>query len=52
MTAAAQSGEPAAVFVVKGGDPALVDRGVEQLLAELTSTEGPLGARRTRTRPA
>jgi DNA polymerase-3 subunit delta len=38
-----QGGEPASVFVVKGGDPALVDRGVEQLLAELTSSEGPLG---------
>ena len=37
-------GEPAtpagdaAIFVVKGSDPALVDRGVEQLLAELTSS--------------
>ncbi|MGO9963655.1 MAG: DNA polymerase III subunit delta [Acidimicrobiales bacterium] len=44
MTAvSSQGGEPASVFVVKGGDPALVDRGVEQLLAELTSSEGPLG---------
>jgi DNA polymerase III subunit delta len=30
----------AAIFVVKGADPGLVDRGVEQLLAELTSSRG------------
>ena len=30
----------AAIFVVKGTDPGLVDRGVEQLLAELTSSRG------------
>ena len=41
----AQGGESASVFVVKGGDPALVDRGVELLLAELTAAEGPGGKR-------
>ncbi len=41
MTAlGSQSEDPPAVFVVKGSDPALVDRGVELLLAELTSPEG------------
>ena len=41
MTATgAQPGDSAAVFVVKGSDPALVDRGVHRLLAELTSAEG------------
>ena len=33
----------ATVFLVKGGDPTLVDRGVEQLLAELTSPDAALG---------
>lgn len=33
----------AAVFVVKGGDPALVDRGVERLLAQLTSSQNAPG---------
>ncbi|MFZ2058583.1 MAG: hypothetical protein WAV54_14345 [Acidimicrobiales bacterium] len=41
MTAAGtQPGDSAAVYVVKGSDPALVDRGVYGLLAELTSAEG------------
>jgi DNA polymerase-3 subunit delta len=35
----APQGDSAVVFVVKGSDPALVDRGLEQLLAELTSPE-------------
>ena len=41
MTATgAQPGDSAAVFVVKGSDPALVDRGVHGLLGERTSGEG------------
>lgn len=36
--------EGAVVFVVRGGDPALVDRGVDRLLAELTSPRGAGGA--------
>ncbi len=44
MTAtSARPGDSAAVFVVKGSDPGLVDRGVERLLAELTSPEGATG---------
>ncbi len=44
MTAtSARPAESTAVFVVKGTDPALVDRGVERLLAELTSTEDAAG---------
>ena len=38
-----QPGDSPAVFVVKGSDPALVDRGVDRLLAELTSPEGATG---------
>jgi len=53
MTATtARAGDSPAVFVVKGSEPALVDRGVELLLAELTSPEAtgaeaqdPTGAR-------
>ena len=41
---AAQGGD-AAIFIVKGGDPALVDRGVERLLAELTSAPREEGHR-------
>jgi DNA polymerase-3 subunit delta len=35
-----QSAESTAVFVIKGAEPTLVDRGVSQLLAELTSPNG------------
>ncbi|HLN07112.1 MAG TPA: hypothetical protein VK217_12590 [Acidimicrobiales bacterium] len=46
MTAmSAPSVGDAAVFVVKGSDPALVDRGVELLLADLTSPEAAAGDR-------
>ena len=38
-----QPGDSPTVFVVKGSDPALVDRGVDRLLAELTSPEGATG---------
>jgi len=37
--------EAPAVFVVKGTDPALVDRGVNRLLAELTAPEDATGKR-------
>lgn len=58
MTATtARAGDSPAVFVVKGSEPALVDRGVELLLAELTSPEAtgaeaqdPTGAREPRCR--
>ncbi|MGA3353894.1 MAG: DNA polymerase III subunit delta [Acidimicrobiales bacterium] len=35
-----QASDPTVVFVVKGSEPALVDRGVSRLLGELTSANG------------
>lgn len=42
---ASRQADAAAVFVVKGSDSALVDRGVERLLAELTSPVAATGDR-------
>ena len=41
--ASAQADDYTAVFVVKGSDPTLVDRGLDRLLAELTSPESATG---------
>jgi hypothetical protein len=54
-----QSPDSPAVFVIKGTEPALVDRGVNRLLAQLTSSndqpadeESPAGAAATAAAPS